>query len=229
MVRRISFLTSRSGRFFSRDSKGVRNEWHCRDRVSIGATNLIGRMLMKTVDCPFHAADRELAAFDPTVKVKLVDFHPEATSDKQLMGCHLDFYFDCRVSAVLGTHTHVATADDPILRCGNCFQCDVGTTAPFDSRLGHKAAAVMEATLHGAPDAFQVAVGEVRLYGSWVDVNIVTGLCEAIGRINVREDRSYPNLQGARTRHSQSALGLQWSHIHVDQNVSKGMRNYKRP
>ena len=156
-----------------------------RDGISVGVTNLIGRVFMKPVDCPFHAADRELAAFDSAVKVRLVDFHAEATSDKQLMGR----YLDGRVSAVLGTHTHVATADEQILPCGTGFQCDVGMTGPFDSVLGRKTTAVMEATLHGVPVPFQVAVGDVRLNGTWVDVNIVTGSCEAIGRINVREDR----------------------------------------
>jgi calcineurin-like phosphoesterase len=95
---------------------------------------------------------------------------------------------DGRVSAVLGTHTHVATADEQILPCGTGFQCDVGMTGPFDSILGRKTTAVMEATLHGVPVPFQVAVGDVRLNGTWIDVNITTGNCEAIGRINVRED-----------------------------------------
>lgn len=156
-----------------------------RDGISIGVTSLIGRVFMKPVDCPFHAADRELSAFDPAIKVRMVDFHAEATSDKQLMGR----YLDGRVSAVLGTHTHVATADEQILPCGTGFQCDVGMTGPFDSVLGRKTSAVMEATLHGVPIPFQVAVGDVRLNGTWVDVNIATGHCEAIGRINVGEDR----------------------------------------
>lgn len=156
-----------------------------RDGISVGVTSLIGRVFMKPVDCPFHAADRQLASFDPGIKVRLVDFHAEATSDKQLMGR----YLDGRVSAVLGTHTHVATADEQILPCGTGFQCDVGMTGPFDSILGRKTTAVMEATLHGVPVPFQVAVGDVRLNGTWVDVNINTGKCEAIGRINVREDR----------------------------------------
>ena len=156
-----------------------------RDGISLGVTNLIGRVFMKPVDCPFHAADRELAAFDPGIKIRLVDFHAEATSDKQLMGR----YLDGRVSAVLGTHTHVATADEQILPCGTGFQCDVGMTGPFDSILGRKTAAVMESTLHGVPVPFQVAVGDVRLNGTWIDVNIATGSCEAIGRINVGEDR----------------------------------------
>ncbi len=158
-----------------------------RDGIAVGVTSLIGRVFMKPVDCPFHAADRELSAMDSAtesaVKIRMVDFHAEATSDKQLMGR----YLDGRVSAVLGTHTHVATADEQILPQGTGFQCDVGMTGPFDSVLGRNTAAVLEATLHGVPVPFQVAVGDVRLNGTWFDVDIATGLCTAIGRINVSE------------------------------------------
>ena len=156
-----------------------------RDGVAVGVTNMLGRVFMKPVDCPFHAADRELAAMDPAVKIRLMDFHAEATSDKQLMGR----YLDSRVSAVLGTHTHVATADEQVLPGGTGFQCDVGMTGPFDSILGRKTMAVLEATLHGVPVPFQVAVGDVRLNATWVDINIATGMCEAIGRINVSQTR----------------------------------------
>ena len=156
-----------------------------RDGIQVGVINLIGRVFMKPVDCPFHAADRELKSLPSECKLNLVDFHAEATSDKQLMGR----YLDGRVSAVLGTHTHVATADEQILPGGTGFQCDVGMTGPFDSILGRKTAAVMEATLDGIPVPFQVATGDVRLSGTWVDVNISSGRCEAIGRIVVTEDR----------------------------------------
>jgi 2',3'-cyclic-nucleotide 2'-phosphodiesterase len=167
-----------------------------RDGVHVGVTSLLGRVFMKPVDCPFHAADRELAALDPAVKIRIVDFHAEATSDKQLMGR----YLDGRVSAVLGTHTHVATADEQILPCGSGFQCDVGMTGPFDSILGRQTSAVMEATLHGVPVPFQVAVGDVRLNGTWVDVDISTGVCQAIGRINIREDRIKAYNEQAKSR-----------------------------
>jgi 2',3'-cyclic-nucleotide 2'-phosphodiesterase len=167
-----------------------------RDGILVGVTSLIGRVFMKPVDCPFHAADREISAFDPAVKIRMVDFHAEATSDKQLMGR----YLDGRVSAVLGTHTHVATADEQILQGGTGFQCDVGMTGPFDSILGRNTSAVMEATLHGVPVPFQVAVGDVRLNGTWVDVNIGTGACEAIGRISVREDRIKSYNEQAKSR-----------------------------
>ena len=108
---------------------------------------LLGRVFMPPVDCPFQAADRVLAALPPDVRVILVDFHAEATSDKQLMGRHLDG----RVSAVLGTHTHVPTADEQILPGGTAFQCDVGMTGPHESILGRRIDRVMETTRRSAP------------------------------------------------------------------------------
>ncbi len=154
-----------------------------RDGIAIAVINLMGRVFMKPIDCPFHCADRVLTAIDPAVKIRLVDFHAEATSDKQLMGR----YLDGRVSAVLGTHTHVATADEQIFPCGTGFQCDVGMTGPYDSILGRQISAVMEATLDAVPTPFQVATGDVRLSGTWVDVHVETGHCLAIGRIQVSE------------------------------------------
>ena len=106
---------------------------------------------MPPVDCPFHAADRVLAALPSDVRVILLDFHAEATSDKQLMGRHLDG----RVTAVLGTHTHVPTADEQILPGGTAFQCDVGMTGPHESILGRRIDRVMETTLTFPADAFR--------------------------------------------------------------------------
>ena len=120
---------------------------------------LLGRVFMPPVDCPFQAADRVLAALPSDVRVILVDFHAEATSDKQLMGRHLDG----RVSAVLGTHTHVPTADEQILPGGTAFQCDVGMTGPHESILGRRIDRVMETTRTFRPTHFEVATGDVRL------------------------------------------------------------------
>lgn len=159
-------------------------EFVARDGITIGVVNLIGRVFMKPVDCPFLAADRELAQLSSAAKIRLVDFHAEATSDKQLMGR----YLDGRVSAVLGTHTHVATADEDILPSGTGFQCDVGMTGPFNSILGRKIDAVMQATLYAIPVPFHIANEDIRLNGTWVDVRIDDGLCQAIGRIQVHEN-----------------------------------------
>lgn len=138
---------------------------------------------MRPVDCPFHAANRVLAALPPEVNVIVLDFHAEATSDKQLMGRHLDG----RVSAVLGTHTHVPTADECVLPGGTAFQCDVGMTGPYESILGRRIDRVMETTLTFSPTAFDVATGDPRLSGSIVDVDEATGRATAIRRIVVRE------------------------------------------
>ena len=138
---------------------------------------------MKPIDCPFRAADRVLATLDSSIRVRLIDFHAEATSDKQLMGR----YLDGRVTAVIGTHTHVATADEQILRGGTGFQCDAGMTGPFDGILGRKAEAVLEATLTALPIPFQVSTGDVRLNATWFDAEVATGRCVGIGRIVLPE------------------------------------------
>ena len=143
-----------------------------------GRLQLLGRVFMPPVDCPFTAADRVLAALPADVRVILVDFHAEATSDKQLMGRHLDG----RVSAVLGTHTHVPTADEQILPGGTAFQCDVGMTGPHESILGRRIDRVMETTRTFRPTHFEVATGDVRLNGTIVDVDPQTGRATAIRR-----------------------------------------------
>ena len=118
-----------------------------RQQVSVAIFTLLGRVFMPPIDCPFNAADRVLAALPADVRVILVDFHAEATSDKQLMGRHLDG----RVSAVLGTHTHVPTADETILPGGTAFHCDVGMTGPHESILGRRIDRVMETTRTSGP------------------------------------------------------------------------------
>jgi 2',3'-cyclic-nucleotide 2'-phosphodiesterase len=154
-----------------------------RNGVNVAIVSLLGRVFMRPVDCPWTAADRVLSALPTDVKVILVDFHGEATSDKQLMGR----YLDGRVSAVLGTHTHVPTADECILPKGTAFQCDVGMTGPFDSVLGRRVDRVLESTMTFNPTHFEVASGDVRLLGSIVDVDPETGRATAIQRICVTE------------------------------------------
>lgn len=152
--------------------------------VPVFVTSLQGRVFMRPVDCPWTAAERILAEKPPEVKVAIVDFHAEATSDKQLMGR----YLDGRVSAVLGTHTHVPTADEQILPGGTAFQCDVGMTGPHDSILGRKVECVLETTLTFNPTHFDVATKDVRINGAVVDVDESTGRATAIRRLCVRED-----------------------------------------
>src|SRR4051812_36979140 len=152
--------------------------------VQVGVACLLGRLFMKPVDSPWHAADRVLAAMPADVRVRLIDFHAEATSDMQLMGR----YLDGRGTAVLGTHTHVPTADECIFPGGTAFQCDVGMTGPYDSILGRQIDRVLETTLTFNPTAFDVASRDVRLSGTLVEVNPETGKAVGIRRIVVREN-----------------------------------------
>jgi metallophosphoesterase (TIGR00282 family) len=176
--------------------------WHAfqlANQYRLYVVSLMGRVFMKPVDCPFHAAERvlkEIQQHEVTLIAKenkdpkqnrfyiLIDFHAEATSDKQLLGRMLDG----RVTAVLGTHTHVTTADEQILPKGTAFQCDIGMTGPFESILGRKIEPVLEATMTLNPVTFAVGTQDVRLSGTYVDACRATGLATAIGRIVVREN-----------------------------------------
>ncbi|REK07896.1 MAG: YmdB family metallophosphoesterase [Planctomycetota bacterium] len=154
-----------------------------RSGVDVAVISLLGRVFMRPVDCPWTAVDRVLAQLPPSVKVILVDFHAEATSDKQLMGR----YLDGRCSAVLGTHTHVPTADETILPGGTAFQCDIGMTGPFDSVLGRRVDRVLESTLTFNPTHFEVAQGDVRLLASLVEVDPDSGRAQHIERVCVTQ------------------------------------------
>ncbi|QDU25407.1 hypothetical protein ETAA8_04750 [Anatilimnocola aggregata] len=150
---------------------------------SVGVFSLLGRVFMKPVDCPFQAAERVLAELPAEVKIRVLDFHAEATSDKQLMGRMLDG----RVSAVLGTHTHVSTADEQIFPGGTAFQCDVGMTGPHESILGRRIDRVLETTITFQPTQFDVATGDVQLHGTLVDVDPATGHATAIRRLVLKQ------------------------------------------
>jgi metallophosphoesterase (TIGR00282 family) len=154
-----------------------------RNGALVGVISLMGQLYMKPIDSPFTAADRVLAEMPSDVKVRFVDFHAEATGEAQLLGRFLDG----RVSAVLGTHTHVPTADETVFPGGTAFQCDVGMTGPFDSVIGRRIDRVLETRLTANPTAFDVATGDVRLSGAIVAIDDETGLASAIERICVRE------------------------------------------
>ena len=150
-----------------------------RNQVHVVVFSLLGRVFMRPVDCPFQAADRVLAAIPSDIRVILLDFHAEATSDMQLMGR----YLDGRVTAVLGTHTHVPTADERLLPGGTAFQCDVGMTGPHESILGRRIDRVMETMRTFRPTHFEVATKDVRLNGTIVDVDPQSGRATAVRRI----------------------------------------------
>jgi metallophosphoesterase (TIGR00282 family) len=157
-----------------------------RNDVPVAVISLLGRVFMRPVDCPWRAVDRVLGELPADVKVIVVDMHAEATSDKQLMGRHLDG----RVSAVLGTHTHVPTADECILPGGTAFQCDVEMTGPYDSILGRRVDRVMETTLSFKPTQFEVATADARLSGTIVEVDPITGKATSIERLRVTLDEA---------------------------------------
>ncbi len=155
-----------------------------RNGTPVGVVSLLGRVFMRPVDCPWAAADRVLAEMPEDVVLRVVDFHAEATSDMQLMGR----YLDGRVTAVLGTHTHVATADECILPGGTAFQCDVGMTGAHESILGRRIDRVMETTLTFRPTRFDIALGDVRISGTVVDANPTTGRAVSVRRLVVRDE-----------------------------------------
>jgi metallophosphoesterase (TIGR00282 family) len=139
--------------------------------VPVAVINLEGRAFMKNLDSPFTVADRLLDEVAGRAKVVLVDFHAEATSEKQAMG----FYLDGRVSAVFGTHTHVPTADDRILPQGSAFITDVGMTGPYEGVIGFRHEKVLRKFALQTNVPLDVARRDLRLAGALVDVDVETG------------------------------------------------------
>jgi metallophosphoesterase (TIGR00282 family) len=169
---------------FPRESPG--REWiiaPARSGIMVAAFCLLGRTYMRSVDCPLRAADRVLAELGAQAKVILVDMHAEATADKYVMAHHLKG----RVSAVLGTHTHVPTADEQLIGT-TAFISDVGMTGPYDSILGRRVDRVLAHHLDFVPTPFDVATGDPRLAGAIVEVDPATGRATAIRRVLVRGD-----------------------------------------
>jgi metallophosphoesterase (TIGR00282 family) len=148
--------------------------------IRVGVINLAGRVFMNPLDCPFRTADLEIAKMKNKAHVIIVDMHAEATSEKIAMG----WYLDGRVSAVLGTHTHVQTADDRILPGNTAFITDVGMTGPFDSVIGIKKEVILQRFLLQIPNKFDVAKGDVRLQGVTVEID-PDGRAISIERVNV--------------------------------------------
>jgi hypothetical protein len=154
-----------------------------RDGTTVAAFCLLGRTFMRPVDCPFRAADRVLAELAGKARVIVVDMHAEATGDKYLMG----HYLKGRVSAVLGTHTHVPTADEQLLAASTAFISDVGMCGPYASVLGRRVDRVLSTIVTFIPSAFDVATDDPRLAGALVDVDPATGKATAIRRIMLDE------------------------------------------
>lgn len=149
--------------------------------IRVATINLEGRVFMSNLDCPFRMADRLLAGLPPDVKVVFVDFHAEATSEKQALG----FYLDGRVSAVIGTHTHVPTGDERVLPKGTAFLTDVGMSGPYESIIGMRADKVLKRFLLQTHSSFEVAKRDVRLACAVVDIDEETGKARGIERLLV--------------------------------------------
>ncbi|HRY38820.1 MAG TPA: TIGR00282 family metallophosphoesterase [Smithellaceae bacterium] len=148
----------------------------------VGVLNLAGRIFMQPIDCPFVTAKKEIVRLKAKTNVIIVDMHAEATSEKKALG----WYLDGEVSAVLGTHTHVQTADDEVLSGGTAYISDVGMTGPFDSVIGIKKDTIIEKFLTQVPNKFDVAKGDIRLQGVLMDIDTQSGRANAIERISVK-------------------------------------------
>jgi metallophosphoesterase (TIGR00282 family) len=147
----------------------------------LGVISLLGRIYMDSVDCPFKAADREIEQLKSLVKVVIIDMHAEATSEK----CAMAWYTDGRVSAVIGTHTHVQTADERILPCGTAFITDVGMTGPYDGIIGVDREIIRDKFLKRMPAKHEVAKGPAQFNGVLLDIDEKTGRALMIERINM--------------------------------------------
>src|SRR5215472_2187096 len=146
--------------------------------VQCAVINLQGRSYMPATDCPFRKADALLAALPPDVKVRFVDFHAELTSEKTAMG----WYLDGRVSAVVGTHTHVPTADTRILLNGTAYQTDVGMTGPYRSVIGVETNIILQRFLTQLPVRMEAARQSPELHSVIIDVDESTGRARAVRR-----------------------------------------------
>ncbi len=150
--------------------------------VKVGVCNLEGRVFMKNLDCPFRAADQLVAELKQQTPVVVVDFHAEATSEKQALG----FYLEGRVSAVIGTHTHVQTADEQLLAGGTGYLTDVGMTGSQDAVIGNQKEAALQRFLTQQPVRLEVAKKAPLLCAVLLDIDEGNGRCLAIERIQCK-------------------------------------------
>ncbi|MFH1665136.1 MAG: TIGR00282 family metallophosphoesterase [Candidatus Omnitrophota bacterium] len=145
----------------------------------IGVINLLGRVFMDAVDCPFMCVRREINELRKETAVILVDMHAEATSEK----CAMGWFLDGSVSAVIGTHTHIQTADEKILPGGTAYITDCGMTGPYDSVIGRKKEPVLKRFLTQLPTRFEMADEGIEMHGVIVDIDAKTGKALGIKRV----------------------------------------------
>jgi 2',3'-cyclic-nucleotide 2'-phosphodiesterase len=149
-----------------------------RTGIPYAVFNIQGRTYMPSTDCPFRKIDELLASVAPDVLVRFVDFHAEVTSEKMAMGWHLDG----RVSAMIGTHTHIPTADSRILPNGTAYQTDVGMTGPYDSVIGVDKEIILRRFYTALPVRMEAAKGKVEFHSVIIDVDESTGKARSIRR-----------------------------------------------
>ena len=147
--------------------------------TNVGVINLIGRVFMQSVECPFRIAMEEVNKLKEKTRIIIVDMHAEATSEKIALG----WYLDGMVSAIIGTHTHVQTADEKVLPGGTAFISDAGMVGPFDSVIGRKKEQVLTRFLTQMPARFEMAEGDVQLHGVILDIDEKTVKANSIKRI----------------------------------------------
>jgi metallophosphoesterase (TIGR00282 family) len=160
-----------------------------RDGIRVGVLNLQGRVFMPPLDCPFTVGWAAIEQIRKQTRIIIVDFHAEATSEKQGFGWHVDG----KVSAVLGTHTHVQTADERILPKGTAFITDIGMTGPYDSVIGSLPESALQRLIQQVPVRLEPATGNVRFCGAIIDIDEETGLARSIVRINEGSNAPEPS------------------------------------
>ena len=158
--------------------------FHSTNGQKVGVLNLEGRVFMKHLDCPFRVGEKEVELLRKETHIILVDFHAEATSEKMAMG----WFLNGKVSAILGTHTHVQTSDEKILDGGTAYITDVGMTGPLASVIGIRKQIALERLLTQIPWKFDVATEEIELQGVVIEVDPKTGKSQSIQRIKVPLD-----------------------------------------
>ena len=152
-----------------------------RSGLKVGVLNLMGRVFMREIECPFRTAEREVARLREETPIVFLDFHAEATAEKVALGWHLDG----KISALIGTHTHIQTADERILPQGTAYLTDAGMTGAYDSVIGVRKELAIHKFLTQLPTRFEPATGDVRLCGVHLDLDESTGRCRHVERIQL--------------------------------------------
>ncbi|MBN2357630.1 TIGR00282 family metallophosphoesterase [candidate division KSB1 bacterium] len=164
------------------DAPGTGSTVHMvRDNIPVGIINLQGRTFLYPIDCPFKTGHEEIIRLRERTKIIFVDFHAEATAEKMAFA----WYIDGKVSAVVGTHTHVQTADERLLPLGTAYITDAGMTGPFDSVIGMDAQVAIKRFMTMLPEKYRIATSNIRFCGVVVEIDIASGKANKIIRLNL--------------------------------------------